>query len=40
MIDMDGVFLINEKGKTFIVKGNNNFKFIDILAAPNKAESP
>lgn len=40
LIDMDGVFLINEKGKTFIVKGNNNFKFIDILAAPNKAESP
>ena len=39
LIDMDGVFLINEKGKTFIVKGNSNFKFIDILAAPNKGES-
>ncbi len=38
LIDMDGVYLVNEKGKTYIVKGNNNYKFIDILAAPNKGE--
>ena len=39
-VDMDGVYLVSEKGKTYIVKGNNNFKFIDILAAPDKGENP
>ncbi len=36
LIDMDGILLINEKGKTYIVKGNNDFKYIDVLAAPEK----
>lgn len=38
LIDMDGVYLVSEKGKSYIIKGNNNFKFIDILAAPDKGE--
>lgn len=40
LIDMDGVLLVSEKGKVYIVKGANNFKFIDVLAAPNKGENP
>lgn len=39
IVDMDGVYLVSEKGKSYIVKGNNNFKFIDILAAPDKGEA-
>jgi hypothetical protein len=38
IIDMDGVYLVSEKGKTYILKGNHNFKFVDVLAAPNKGE--
>jgi hypothetical protein len=37
IIDMDGVLLVNDLGKTFILKGNPNFKFVDILAAPDKS---